>query len=90
MKTIEKCLKQMITWVKTDPSASACEGQTKSFNNIDFMVLVVEGKFDKSEHEDDQTGTYKGVRYVRKQPDFYVYYKGLEYFFGYQDLEDNL
>lgn len=85
MKNIEKCLKEMITWVKTDPSASKAEGEIKSFNNIYFMIFVREGKFNKSNLDEDQTGVYNGVRYVREQPDFSIYYKGLEYFFGYQD-----
>lgn len=85
MKTIEKCLKEMISWVKNSPRDLSYELMT--FNNIEFMCDSEEGTIEELYNPevdiDIEIGVYNNTKYVRGGRTFAVEHKGKVYNFSY-------
>ena len=85
MKTIEKCLKEMISWVKTSPRDLSYEPMT--FNNIVFLGDSEEGTieelYDPETDIDIEIGTYNRIKYVRGGHSFAIERKNKVYNFSY-------
>jgi hypothetical protein len=77
---IEKALKEMISWIKSNPGdALNINYDVYFFNNRYFLGSVSEGPLPEVE------GTYKGLKYLREDSTFLIEYKKHTVLFTYID-----
>jgi hypothetical protein len=77
---IEKALKEMISWIKSNPGdALNINYDVYLFNNRYFLGSVSEGLLPEVE------GTYKRLKYLREDSTFLIEYKNHIILFTYID-----
>jgi hypothetical protein len=82
---IEKCLIEMIDWVKTNPVAL---DPILTFNNLQFVGSVDEDPLECFYNpEEDTIEEYDGVRFIRGGETFIIEYKNKVYMFTHISFE---
>lgn len=83
--SLEKCLIEMIDWVKTDPVDLDA---VMTFNNLQFVGSVDEDSLECFYNpEEDTIEEYDGVRFIRGGETFIIEYGNKVYMFTHISFE---
>lgn len=83
--SIEKCLKEMIDWVKTNPVDL---DPVLTFNNLQFVGSIEEDSLEAFYNpEEDTIEEHSGVRFIRCEETFILEYKNKVYLFTHISFE---